>query len=328
MDAESSRARVMHRLSMLCALLVITIVGISAFIRLSGVGLGCAPWPQCYGQALRDGQHEALPSGTVQSSPSVAAARLAHRFLAVLLLTLMLVLVISGFSSPSQAWDGRWLSVQALLLIVFLAGLGRWTAGTRVPAVVLGNLLGGFLLLGLCWRMARMGRPRAVVHALSRATRMGLALATAVVLAQVALGGLVSSGFAGLSCPQIAACTPTAPVPWEVLNPLREPHVDTTLWPVNPDGAVIHLLHRWLAAVTTLVIVAAAVALLRDQRRRTALALLLLVGAQSALGFLMVYLQLPLTLAVLHNLLAALLLGLLMGIERDGGGLLASANGG
>ena len=315
MDAESSHARVMRRLSMLCALLVVAIVGISAFIRLSGAGLGCDPWPQCYGQALRDGQRAGLPSGTVPSSPSVAAARLAHRFLAVLLLTLMLVLVIGGFSSPPKTWAGRWLSVQALLLIVFLAGLGRWSAGTRIPAVVLGNLLSGFLLLGLCWRMAKTGRPRAVDPLMSRTTRTVLTVATVVVLAQVALGGLVSSGFAGLSCPQAATCTPAEPVQWEMLNPMREPRVHATVWPINPDSAVVHLLHRWMAAITVLVTGIAAIALLRDRRQRAAVALLLLVGAQSVLGFLMVDLQLPLALAVLHNLFAAVLLGLLMHVD-------------
>jgi cytochrome c oxidase assembly protein subunit 15 len=51
------------------------------------------------------------------------------------------------------------LSVSLLLLALALAALGIATPGTRLPAVAMGNLLGGFVMLALCWRLVASTRP-------------------------------------------------------------------------------------------------------------------------------------------------------------------------
>ena len=93
-----------------------------------------------------------------------------------------------------------------LALALFLAMLGRWTADARVPAVVLGNLLAGFAMFALSCRLAlaTSARPRA------RAACRGawVTVAGAVLVAQIALGGLVSAAHAGLSCPELVALRP------------------------------------------------------------------------------------------------------------------------
>jgi len=53
MTLPRSAPTAMHRIALVCALLVLAIAGVSAFLRLSKVGLGCEPWPACYGQELR-----------------------------------------------------------------------------------------------------------------------------------------------------------------------------------------------------------------------------------------------------------------------------------
>lgn len=315
MIAENSRVTLLQRTALLCALLVIMVVAVSAFIRLSGAGLGCSPWPHCYGQALRDEQHGTEPATDMQASQSITRARFAHRFLAVLLLPFMLLLVLGGFTMQPKPWDGRWVSLLAFALVLFLAVLGRWTAGTRVPAVMLGNLLGGFLLFALCWRMAVIGRHRSADDLLSRRARVWRCVAVAILLSQIVLGGLVSSSLAGLSCPDFAGCAIPTPVPWEALNPLREPHFDPAILPVNADGALVHALHRWAAALAALAVIATAMALLRSGRRPAGLALLVLLGTQFALGLSLVHNGLPLAMAVAHNVVAALLLANLLGID-------------
>lgn len=315
MNAENSRVTLLQRAALLCALLVITVVAISAFIRLSGAGLGCSPWPHCYGQTLRDEQSGISRAVASQASNSVTVARFAHRLLATLLLPFMLVLVVGGFTMKPRRWDGRWVSLLALALVLYLAVLGRWTAGARVPAVALGNLLGGFLLFALCWRMAFVGHRRSAEHALSRRARIWRFIAVAVLLSQIALGGFVSSSYAGLSCPNFTDCTFSTHGHWETLNPWREPHFDPNSLPVNSEGVLVHALHRWIAAATALAVIAAAIAFLRNGRRRTGLALLVLVGTQLVLGLLLVHNGLPLALAVAHNVVAALLLAVLLGID-------------
>ena len=44
------------------------------------------------------------------------------------------------------------------MLALFLAVPGRWTANVRAPAVTLANLLAGFAMLAISWRLARGGR--------------------------------------------------------------------------------------------------------------------------------------------------------------------------
>lgn len=315
MNAEDSRIALLKRAALVCALLVVTVIGISAFIRLSSAGLGCAPWPHCYGQSLRDEQQGIPRTTDAQASKSVTVARFAHRLLATLLLPFMLVLVIGGFTMKPKRWDERWVSLLALSLVLFLAVLGRWTAGARVPAVALGNLLAGFLLFALCWRMAIVGQRRSPEHSLSRQARIWRFVAVAVLLSQIVLGGLVSSSYAGLSCPNFTDCILPTHVQWETLNPLREPHFDSSSLPVNAEGVLVHALHRWTAAAAALAVIAAAIALLRDGRRRVGLALLVLVGTQLALGLLLVQNGLPLGVAVAHNVFAAVLLASLMAVD-------------
>jgi cytochrome c oxidase assembly protein subunit 15 len=303
MSAENTRAASLRRMALACALLVIAIVGISAFIRLSAVGLGCTPWPACYGQV-----QAAMPSAVID------VARLMHRVLAVALLPLILLLVAGGFVRSPDAWEQRWLSVQALALVLFLAVLGRWTAGAKVPAVALGNLLGGFVLFALCVRMALAGRNSQGSGELSDSARRWRRIAICAVLLQVTLGALVSSSLAGLSCPGFPTCALPTPIAWEALNPWHVPHVDPSTWPINPAGAIAQWLHRLVALLAAVAVLMAAAKLWRCGWRRAGLLLLVLLALQMSLGGLLVLYGLPLALAVMHNLLAALVLAALFAV--------------
>lgn len=325
MNAAHSRITLLQKISLVCALLVIVIVSISAFIRLSGAGLGCSPWPQCYGHISRAEQHGILQTTSTlaaanqtvesQSADTISMARMAHRVLAVLLLPLILILVMSAFTLKPEPWKDRWPALFALVLVLFLAVLGRWTAGVKMPAVVLGNLLAGFVLFGLCWKMARVGTHSADRTALSSGARLCIGIAIAVVLMQIILGGMVSGGFAGLSCPTIASCSLPEAIQWELLNPMRVANVHAANWPMNSDGVLAHSLHRWTSIAAALAVSIAAGLLWRYGRRRTAVALVLLVAFQIVLGMTLVNSGLALAVAVLHNLFAAMLLASLFSVD-------------
>lgn len=315
MSFEDSRITLLRRAAILCALLVITIVSISAFIRLSGSGLGCSPWPQCYGQGVRDQQLGVTPATDKQADKAITTARFVHRLLAVVLLPLSLVLVVGGFTTQPKRWSQRWIALLALSLVLFLAILGRWTAGSLVPAVTLGNLLGGFLLFALCVRMAVLGRGRADQPPLPSHVRAWVNVAVAIALTQIVLGGLVSSTFAGLSCPSLTDCLSLGSGHWEALNPLQAPRFDAGDLPVNAEGAILHALHRWGAVAAALAIFFAGILLLRNGRRIPALALFGLMGMQLALGVMLVHNGLPLAVAVAHNAIAASLLAVLLSVD-------------
>lgn len=309
MNPDHPRTVLLQRTASICALLVFSIVGISAYIRLSAAGLGCAPWPQCYGQAL-----PATPSATID------VLRLLHRLLAVALLPLLLLLLMGGFTRKPDPWEQRWTAVWALVVTLFLAVLGRWTAGAKIPAIALGNLMGGFLLFALCARMVFPGARQGSGSTPARVGRWRHAASVAVVV-QVALGGLVSSGLAGLSCPDLLACALPSPFSWDALNPWHAPFADPSAWPINPQGALAHLLHRLMGLVTVVLVTVTAWRLLKDRQRRTAIVLLVLIALQLGLGVLLVVAGLPLAAALAHNLLAALLLASLLALPEPAAGL-------
>ena len=68
-----------------------------------------------------------------------------------------------------------WLSPCTLALALFLAILGRWTTNAKLPAVMLGNLLAGFAMFALSWRLVLA----ATLSAVARATA-GTATSTPV----------------------------------------------------------------------------------------------------------------------------------------------------
>ena len=301
----------LRRLALTGAALMLAITSLSAFMRLSGAGLGCAEWPQCYGSRLRDAQQGLSP--TVADSEAVAAARLAHRGIAVLALLVVITMVVLCFgSTPVLRREGA-LALWLLALVLGLAVLGRWTAGARVPAVAIGNLLGGLLMLALCWRLAAR---RSDLAATPLRTHMSWARVGAVLLlAQVALGAAVSASYAGLSCGGVGDCLRAADAaawPWQILNPWQEPRFDATPLPLNPGAAIVQLLHRGGAMLVLVVLLPLGVALLRGPQRREGAALLVLLALQIGLGALMVAASLPLVLALAHNLVAALLLAVLL----------------
>jgi cytochrome c oxidase assembly protein subunit 15 len=307
-------------LALACAALVLAITSLSAFIRLSQAGLGCQPWPQCYAQSLEAAGQRAAPP----TEGAVAVARITHRVVAVAALLLVIALVMMTLSKVPVLWREGRMALGLLALALFLAILGRWTTDARVPAVMLGNLLAGFAMFALSWRLAESTHhhPTAIaataataaLHSLTRWARVGLAL----LVAQIILGGLVSAGHAGLSCPQLLACD-VAGGSWQLLNPWHETPLDVAD-PVNPAGALVHGLHRAGAVLVAAVLLPLGVAAWRSGRRAGAAVILLLV-VQAALGVLLVTGGLPLPMALAHNVTAALLLAAVLGLAADGGRL-------
>jgi heme a synthase len=293
------RLHLVRRMALISAALMLATITLSAFMRLSQAGLGCDPWPGCYAQAARDAAQGV--AATTMSGHGVAAARLAHRVVASLVLILAITLTLSTWlTKPVLPREGR-LAAGVLALALGLALLGVVTPGARLPAVALGNLLGGFLLLALCWRLAAAPDP-------ARTGLGGWALAVALLLVlQIALGAIVSGSHAALACSDVADCTTTARAagwPLQALNPLALPALEASSR-VNPAGALAQLVHRVLAPLALL---ALGLRARRRGQRRSATWLWLLGAGVVAVGLVSVASGLPIVIVLLHNALAALLL--------------------
>lgn len=302
------RRLLLQRMAWLCAVMVLLITGLSAFLRLSKAGLDCEPWPQCYAQAQ---QANAETPAAAQGTTATAAARMAHRVIASAALLLVLVMLMTALASRPALWPEGRMALALLALALFLAVLGRWTAQSRLPAVTLGNLLGGFAMFALSVRMA-------LLAAAPHSARPGAAplapwawLAGLLLLAQVALGGLVSAGHAGLSCPTWGDCN-LAAGSWQALNPWLEP--PTGALPTRPEGAWVHLLHRAGGLLLTAALWLLAWRSWRLGLGAVALGLAVIPAALAALGLAAVAWNLPMALVLAHNTGSALLLALLWGL--------------
>jgi heme a synthase len=266
MQTPQSRRAWLRRLAWACAVLVLAITSLSAYIRLSRAGIGCAPWPQCREQrAALAG--EALAQ---LDPPPVVAARVAHRIVASTTLLLLIALLMLTLASQPVLWPQGRLVLGLLVLAVLLAGLGRVGGASRAPPVVLGNLLGGFAMVSLVARLlqATGPGPRGVP-----ALRCWSLAALALVLAQAALGGLVSAGQLADRC----------------------------------DAAGLCGLHRAAGLALAALLLVLAAAAWRRGARAVAGALGCLVALQAALGAWQLAQPVPLALALAHNLAAALL---------------------
>ena len=299
------RRRLTRRLAWAGMALMLSVIVLSAFIRLSQSGLGCEDWPACYGPPLP----EQLLHASARTDASVVMARLAHRVVATALLVLVLGLVLTTWGARPRRWGEVRLAAGLLLMTLALAALGVVSSGAAAPAVVLGNLLGGFVTLALCWRLAVLTGPAPTPTA---ALRRWSWLALALLLLQVALGGAIGATYAALACGGWTECTRialSAGWDWGVLNPWFSATADTPALPQR--GAWLQLLHRGGGLLLLPVLAAVGWSALRQGMRREALALVVLPLLLLVLGSLLGSAEFPLLQVLAHNLAAALLLALL-----------------
>ena len=309
----------MKVLSLASLLLVILLVSLSAYLRLAHSGIGCADWPACYGEIgsgeSARGTPEPEPMRAAdayrklvdESGRALAWATPLHRLVASLLGLFVVALFFTALRRKRQ----RLLSALLLALTAYLAVLGIRSGSLHDPAVVMGNLAGGFGMLGLLgWLVFSSGSrgqpPR----------RVALVTAAAALLlcAQILLGGLTSANFAATSCRTLPDCHGgwwPGPALAVALDLTRKHEVTAEGQAVGgAERMAIHRAHRLGAvAVLLMAVFAAGLAYMANPRfRPIALVVILLVAAEFLVGVASVISGLPIALAVSHNWFAGLLL--------------------
>lgn len=301
----------MRRLAVTSLLLVIVLVSLSAYLRLSHSGIGCADWPACYGLIGSAGDSAPTVESTLErlaaeTGQALSWATPAHRLVASVLGLTVLALVLIAVAQKRR----RTISIALLVLTVFLAWLGIYSVGLHSRAVVMGNLAGGFAMLALLgWMVLQPDKP--VAGHLPVVRNWSIA-ALAVLVLQIGLGGLTSANFAASACPELPTCNGRilpGPGLLRAFDLSRSHEIGPSgLALGGPERAAIHQLHRLGAVLTTVLVVVAGTVALQAKLGVSAVLVLVLVAAEFAVGIAAVITDIPIEIAVLHNWLAAMLL--------------------
>lgn len=280
----------LRRLLQVAFALALVVVGASATLRLAANGIGCEPWPACYGRAA-----------TAEAANQTAAARalrLAHRIAASAFAVVALAVVAAGWRGWSR--PARSAAVALIVVTVALAWIGRHTP-SPLPAVTLVNLLGGFALLALLAFLLAC-RVDAGNGWAGTAAGAGLLALLAAVALQSAGGALISARSAGGDC--ASGCGALwSPGSAALAHPLVP---GTAAELVGPRaGEVLHLLHRLAGLALMLVAIPAVRALAGGSAR--AVPVMFAAGATGGLGFVLASPQPSLPVAAAHALAAGLL---------------------
>lgn len=307
------------------AILALMVVMLGAYTRLTNAGLGCPDWPGCYGHFVLPSAEQArsLAQQNYPAQPIEARkawTEMIHRYAAGSLAVLILLIAVdASWRRLKQQPAPFKLSILLLGLVLFQAALGMWTVTMKLlPIVVMSHLLGGILIFSCLCRLNLVCN-QVVQFNLTR-WRQWVMLGFVIVILQIALGGWVSSNYAGIACIGFPQCN------GQWLPPLHWSKGFNLLLPVgaNYQGGLldndirmtIQYVHRIGAVITALYCLGLALLLLNSTSqttvRRLTLGLLSLVMIQFMLGVINVTHLLPLWAAVLHNGVAALLAATLL----------------
>lgn len=302
----------MKRTAIIGLMLVLALVSLSSYLRLDHSGIGCTPWPDCYGnigqQVQEPGVERAYERLVAEARQPMSWTRPLHRLIASVLGLLVLGLVGMAMLRKQH----RELAFTLLGLTVFLAWLGIYSEGLHSPAVVMGNLGGGFAMLGIFgWLVFNeydaAAPSRRSLHAWTNAAIIVLCL-------QILLGGLTSANFAASACPTLPLCNGE----WLPGADLLQAFDLSRSLPINEQGLVtggaergaIHMLHRIFALLTGAVVLIAGSKAIRagNALRPVGIFVCLIVVAELLIGITAIQSNIAISVAVSHNWLAALLL--------------------
>ena len=267
--------RTVARLSTLTASVMFVLIVVGSIVRTTGSGLSCPDWPLCHGQLIPPMQFNIFMEWF-------------HRLLALLvglLLAGTTAAIVLGRETRARYGGLAALSVALYFSQALLGALTVWKL--LDPSVVSGHLAVGLILFGVLVTIGTLAHGEG--EAKSDVARPGgllqlFALATVLVWFQAVLGGMVSTNYASLACPD-----------WPTCNGQWFPRI---------EGLVgLQVLHRYGAYLLTLVLLTTVVAAERAPQARVRELVRLaavLVLLQIGVGVANVLMGIPVWVSALH----------------------------
>lgn len=305
--------------------LAFSVITLGAYTRLTDAGLGCPDWPGCYGQWIAPHSsvdvaqaQEKYPMEQIDSGK--AWTEMIHRYFAGSLG--LLIFIFAGISFVERRRGKTWPVKVPLLLVVLVvwqALLGMWTVTLQLhPLIVMAHLLGGLAILGgLTWWRAQLVQVSTVGRATGKASFASrwIGLGLLLLIGQIALGGWVSANYAGMACIGFPTCNGQWWPAWRweafhFFTPLGVSYEGGLL--SNAQRISIQMAHRMGALLVvgywSFLIIYLWIQPIYHRLRILLMGIILLFMVQFVIGMINVLALLPLTAAIAHNAVAALLL--------------------
>ena len=315
------------RLTLFATLLALIVVSFGAYTRLTDSGLGCPDWPGCYGTLTVPesiDQIEKAQAVYPDSPVEVEKAwiEMIHRYIAGILGVMILLIAFMSIGLKDQInYSLKW-PFFLLGLVIFQAALGMWTVTLLLkPAVVSSHLLGGMTVLGiLTFLMHRNYGTHRENFVSNRFERKIIRFSLVLLFIQIALGGWTSTNYAALACTDYPTCHGSLIPEMDFSNAFtifRELGVTSLGEPLSLEALhAIQWVHRVGAIVLLGYLLFVAYILKVNQGfNMWRNVLILVISLQFIIGIANLLLHLPIVLATLHNLGAALLVVILVGIN-------------
>lgn len=294
-DPASPRPQSGARLALgfqLLMVLTFCLIVLGALVRANGAGLACPDWPLCFGSAIPEIN---LRVGFEWS----------HRLLAGSVTAIFAFLGLTAWRSPGcSRYVSALLAIAAALIAVQIT-LGALTVWLQLaPWTVTAHLITGNSFAATALLLAQAFRAKTdageIHHMVSDRMRRWITLAGVLLLIQLGLGGLVSSHYAGMACPEWPTC-------------------NGGVWFPAWGGALgLHLFHRITAYLLIVCLGVAALCCRREGRLRGPTALAFALGIlQAIVGVASVRNGIPAELTGLHTgLAAALVLTVVFALQK------------
>jgi cytochrome c oxidase assembly protein subunit 15 len=254
--------------------------------------------------------------------PEKAWIEMIHRYIAGILGVMILVIAFMSIRLRDQInYSLKW-PFFLLGLVIFQAALGMWTVTLLLkPAVVSSHLLGGMTVLGiLTFLMHRNYGTHRENFVSNRFERKIIRFSLVLLFIQIALGGWTSTNYAALACTDYPTCHGSLIPEMDFSNAFtifRELGVTSLGEPLSLEALhAIQWVHRIGAIVLLGYLLFVAYILKVNQGfNMWRNILILVISLQFIIGIANLLLHLPIVLATLHNLGAALLVVILVGIN-------------
>lgn len=308
-----------RRLALIALVLAVIVITKGGFTRITDSGLGCPDWPGCFGEMVMPTDTERL-SYLQERYPEIHVAahkgwiEMIHRYLATFLGVIIVALAYFGIRYRGVPHYPSKTSLVLLGLVMLQGAFGMWTVTMKLlPIIVTIHLMGGLIILStLMYLRARLRQAASGVGVGTPAKRWVLG-GILVLFMQMALGGWVSTNYAGWACPSLLTCAAGVDVPYDFKAGFE---IETEIGPNYEGGqlalearAAIQMVHR----VGAFVVIGYWAALLIWLARRNpsvqsrCQVMAGLLAGQVVLGYANVVYAVPDALAFGHHVLAVLL---------------------